>query len=86
MKRSAGKGRFEMSSHVFLSHSTVDKPAVEELARRLRDKEGIQAWAGQVESDTRSPWQPAIEEPLQESESCAAFVGRDGFLAKVSAL
>jgi TIR domain len=36
--------RSEMSAHVFLSHSTADKPAVEELARRLRHKEGIQVW------------------------------------------
>jgi hypothetical protein len=33
-----------MSAHVFLSHSTADKPVVEELARRMREKEGIQAW------------------------------------------
>ena len=43
LQESSWKGRSEMSSHVFLSHSTVDKTAVEELARRL-NKEGIQAW------------------------------------------
>jgi hypothetical protein len=32
-----------MHFHVFLSHSSTHKPAVEELARRLA-KEGIQAW------------------------------------------
>jgi hypothetical protein len=39
-----------MSAHVFLSHSTADKPVVEELARRLREKEGIQAWAATTAS------------------------------------
>ena len=29
--------------HVFLSHSTPEKPAVEELAVRLR-REGIEPW------------------------------------------
>jgi hypothetical protein len=33
-----------MSAHVFLSHVTADKPAVRELARRLGEEEGIQAW------------------------------------------
>ena len=32
-----------MPFHVFLSHSSTDKPAVEELARRLA-KEAVQSW------------------------------------------
>ena len=36
------EGRREMSADVFLSHSTADKPAVEELARRLAQA-GMQA-------------------------------------------
>jgi hypothetical protein len=40
-----------MSFHVFLSHSTADKPAVEELPRRLA-KKGIQALVGQMAFDS----------------------------------
>jgi hypothetical protein len=39
-----------MSAHVFLSHSTADKPTVENLARRLAE-EGIEAWLDNVEFD-----------------------------------
>src|SRR5215469_11178900 len=67
-----------MSFHVFLSHSSADKPAVEELARRLA-KEGIQAWLDKWHLIPGDPWQPAIEKALAESESCAVFVGPTGF-------
>jgi WD40 repeat protein len=66
-----------MSSHVFLSHSSADKPAVEELARRLA-KEGIQAWLDKWNLIPGDPWQPAIEKALAESETCAVFVGTSG--------
>jgi tetratricopeptide (TPR) repeat protein len=66
-----------MPAHVFLSHSTVDKPAVEALARRLA-KEGIQAWLDKWNLVPGAPWQPAIEEALAESEACAVFIGTGG--------
>jgi tetratricopeptide (TPR) repeat protein len=66
-----------MSFHVFLSHSSADKPAVEELARRLA-KEGIQAWLDKWHLIPGDPWQPAIEGALAESETCAVFVGPSG--------
>jgi hypothetical protein len=68
----------QMPSHVFLSHSTADKPAVEELARRLA-KEGIQAWLDKWHLIPGDPFQPAIEKALAESASCAVFVGPSGF-------
>jgi hypothetical protein len=67
-----------MSFHVFLSHSSADKPAVEELARRLA-KEGIQAWLDTWQLIPGDPWQPAIEKALAESETCAVFVGPSAF-------
>jgi tetratricopeptide (TPR) repeat protein len=67
-----------MSFHVFLSHSSADKPAVEELARRLA-KEGVQAWLDKWNLIPGDPWQPAIEKALVESETCAVFVGPSGF-------
>jgi hypothetical protein len=66
-----------MSFHVFLSHSSADKPAVEELARRLA-KEGIQGWLDKWNLIPGDPWQLAIEKALAESETCAVFVGPTG--------
>jgi WD40 repeat protein len=66
-----------MSFHVFLSHNSADKPAVEELARRLA-KEGIQAWLDKWNLIPGDPWQPAIEKGLAESGTCAVFVGPSG--------
>ena len=66
-----------MSFHVFLSHSSADKPAVEELARRLA-QQGIQAWLDKWHLIPGDPWQPAIEKALSESETCAVFVGPSG--------
>ena len=65
------------SFHVFLSHSSADKPAVEELGRRLL-KEGIEAWLDKWHLIPGDPWQPAIENALAESETCAVFVGPGG--------
>jgi hypothetical protein len=66
-----------MSFHVFLSDSSDDKPAVEELARRLA-KEGIQGWLDKWHLIPGDPWQPAIEKALAESETCGVFVGPSG--------
>jgi hypothetical protein len=66
-----------MSFDVFLSHSSADKPAVEELARRLKE-EGIQAWLDKWNLIPGAPWQPAMEKALAASETCAVFVGPSG--------
>ena len=67
-----------MPFHVFLSHCSADKPAVEELARRFA-KEGIQAWLDKWHLIPGDPWQPAIEKALAESGTCAVLVGPSGF-------
>jgi TIR domain len=66
-----------MSFRVFLSHSSADKPVVEELARRLA-KERIQTWLDKWHLVPGDPWQPSIEKALPESETCAVFVGPSG--------
>jgi hypothetical protein len=66
------------SFQVFLSHSSADKPAVEELGRRLL-KEGIEVWLDKWHLIPGDPWQPAIENALAASETCAVFVGPGGF-------
>src|SRR6516165_10652527 len=67
-----------MPYHVFLSHSSADKPAVEALARQLA-KEGIDPWLDKWHLIPGEPWQPAIEGALAGSATCAVFVGPSGF-------
>src|SRR5688572_27795522 len=63
---------------VFLSHNSTDKPDVEHLARRLV-REGLDPWMDIWHLIPGTPWQPAIEEALANSSSCAVFIGRAGF-------
>ena len=51
---------------VFLSHSGVDKPGVEELARRLK-KAGIEPFLDKWNLIPGQPWQEALEEALGQS-------------------
>lgn len=62
---------------VFLSHSSVDKPAVEEIARRLRDA-GIEPFLDKWHLIPGDPWQEALEEALKQSATCAVFLGPSG--------
>ena len=60
--------------HAFLSHNRADKPAVEELAKRLK-LEGIECWLDKWHLIPGDPWQPAIEEALNDCETCVVFIG-----------
>ena len=53
---------------VFLSHSSADKPAVEELARRLKQA-GIEPFLDKWNLIPGLPWQEAIEEALGQRPS-----------------
>ena len=64
--------------HVFLCHSSPDKPAVEELARRLK-REGIEPFIDKWSLIPGDPWQEAIEQALIRSAACAVFIGPGGF-------
>src|SRR5512142_361947 len=63
--------------HVFLSHSTADKPAVEELAVRLR-REGIEPWLDKWNLIPGQECQRAMEQALADSATCAVFIGPGG--------
>ena len=63
--------------HVFLSHNSADKPAVEELARRLK-VEGIEPWFDRWHLIPGEPWQQALERALADSATVAVFVGPSG--------
>jgi hypothetical protein len=59
---------------VFLAHDGTDRPAIEELARRLM-REGIEPWLDTWNLIPGDPWQPAIEEVLMDCGAVAIFVG-----------
>jgi hypothetical protein len=63
--------------HVFLSYSSADRPAVEDLARRLV-REGIDPWLDQWNLIPGDAWQPAIERALADCATCAIFIGPGG--------
>ncbi len=62
---------------VFLSHNSDDKPAVEELARRLK-KKGIRPWLDKWNLVPGKPWQKGILEALDECAACAIIIGPAG--------
>jgi nucleotide-binding universal stress UspA family protein len=62
---------------VFLSHNSRDKPAVRQLAEALR-KRGLRVWLDEWELVPGRPWQEALEEIIQKTESAAVLVGADG--------
>jgi len=59
---------------VFLSHSSIDKPAVEELANRLCDA-GLVPWLDKWNLVPGDPWQPEIEKALMSCDACAVIIG-----------
>jgi hypothetical protein len=62
---------------VFLSHHSADKPAVEEIARRLI-KAGLRPWLDTWNLIPGDPWQEAIETALRNCAACAVFIGPSG--------
>jgi hypothetical protein len=63
---------------VFLSHNSADKPAVEELARRLAEEAGRRPFLDKWHLIPGEPWQEALEEALDQSATVAVFVGPSG--------
>ena len=62
---------------VFLSHNSADKPTVEYLAQRLR-QEGLEPFLDKWHLVPGDPWQEALEEALDQSRTCAVFLGPEG--------
>ena len=63
---------------VFLSHHSGDKPQVEALAARLEDEEGLKPFLDKWHLIPGAPWQEALEEALDQSGTCAVFLGPGG--------
>jgi hypothetical protein len=62
---------------VFLSHNSLDKPAVEELGKLLKGR-GISVWLDAWELVPGRPWQEALEEVITTTRSAAVLVGSEG--------
>ena len=63
---------------VFLSHNSKDKPAVENIARLLRDEHNLKAWLDKWNLVPGEVWQDALEDALDESQTFAIFLGPSG--------
>jgi len=68
----------ETQYDVFLSHNSVDKPAVEAIALRLREMAHLEPFLDKWHLIPGEPWQEALEEALDVSRSCAVFLGPAG--------
>lgn len=62
---------------VFLSHNSSDKPAMEEIARKLVQA-GLSPWLDKWNLIPGDPWQVAIEDALSNCTTCAVFIGPSG--------
>jgi class 3 adenylate cyclase len=62
---------------VFLSHNSMDKPAVRELATALKARQ-IRVWLDEWELVPGRPWQDGLEEAIKTAKSAAVIVGKDG--------
>jgi GTPase SAR1 family protein len=63
---------------VFLCHNTVDKPAIRQMAQRLREH-GILPWLDEAELIPGRPWQEELERQIGHIRAAAVFVGPTGF-------
>ena len=62
---------------VFMCHNSEDKPAVIELAKRLRQQD-IRPWLDLWELRPGLDWQDALETQIEQIATAAVFVGGNG--------
>src|SRR5262245_30470023 len=63
--------------HAFLSYNSLDRPAVLELAGRLRG-ERLELYLEEWELTPGREFQPALAEGLRDSQTCVVFLGPNG--------
>jgi hypothetical protein len=66
-----------LSFDVFLSHNGQDKPAVEQIAERLR-RAGLRPWLDKWELTPGGRWQDELHAGLQQCRAFAYFLGPNG--------
>jgi len=64
--------------HVFLSHNSQDKAAVELLAHRLQQEVRLEPFLDKWHLVPGQSWQPDLERALEQSASVAIFFGPSG--------
>src|SRR5262245_5071266 len=79
--RSAASAAHQHLYDVFLSHQSGDKPLVESIAARLVDEQGLRPFLDKWHLIPGAPWQEALEEALDQSRTCAVFLGSSGLVA-----
>jgi len=67
--------REPMPYDVFLSHAGADKPAVERLATKLREA-GVEPFLDEWHLVPGEPGQEVLEKVLDQSRTCAVFLGK----------
>jgi hypothetical protein len=60
---------------VFLSHTSGDKDEVERIARRLRAEAQLEPFVDKWHLIPGNPWQEELEQALNQSWTCAVFLG-----------
>ena len=60
---------------VFLSHTSGDKDAVERIAQRLRTEAQLEPFLDKWHLIPGNPWQEELEQALNQSRTCAVFLG-----------
>jgi hypothetical protein len=63
---------------VFLSHNGKDKPAVEHIARLLRDEYDQKVWLDKWNLVPGEAWQEGLENALDDCQTFAVFLGPSG--------
>jgi len=63
---------------VFMCHNSIDKPAVIEIAERLK-QHGVLPWLDIWNIAPGTSWQRSLEAQIRNVKSAAVFVGKDGF-------
>ncbi len=62
---------------VFLCHAVADKPAVREIARRLRER-GLRPWLDEWELRQGEAWASLLENQIDQVQAAAVCVGAEG--------
>jgi energy-coupling factor transporter ATP-binding protein EcfA2 len=62
---------------VFLSHNSLDKASVEEIARKLKDA-GLEPWLDKWCLTPGDTFQPGLADGLRNCATCAIFIGSKG--------
>ena len=63
---------------VFISHNSKDKPAVIQLAKKLK-AQGLKVWLDIWELRPGHSWQEEVEKIIASTRAAVVLVGRDGF-------